>query len=94
MEASAVPDVFQPMVLRSGFRYRSLRRHHFTSEEKAWICEYHHFCDRYDIPFWLISQWIRDALLRASIQANDLEASLRALMQASDALWGTNTDSE
>ena len=34
----AIPDVFRPINLRSGSRYRALERHVFSSEEKAWVC--------------------------------------------------------
>ena len=35
---NAIPDVFRPILLRSGSRYRALERHVFSSEEKAWVC--------------------------------------------------------
>ena len=77
MDEITAPTVLIPMVLRSGFRYRSLRRHHFTSEEKAWVCKYlvescddldnelvasiRTFCVRYDISSRVIVQWLEAA---------------------------------
>lgn len=92
MDASTVPPVLFPMILRSGVRYRSLRRHQFTSEEKAWVCKYlvdsvddldnefvaavRSFCDRYDIHSRVIVQW-----LDAASNGEDFDAAALPLDQ-------------
>ena len=74
MDVDSVPAVLWPMLLRSGSRYRSLRRYHFTQEEKIWICKnLVFFCDdldndlnkkiksfgkRYDLSSKLIVSWL------------------------------------
>lgn len=32
------PFIFDPLQLRSGIRYRNLKNHFFSSEEKKWVC--------------------------------------------------------
>lgn len=78
METSSVPSVLYPLLLRSGWRYRSLRRHPFSSEEKIWICknivdscndidtdlakDIKSFSLRYDIPSMGIVHWINECV--------------------------------
>ena len=73
-DVHAVPSVLWPMFLRSGWRYRSLRRHNFTPKEMVWIsknladsCDdadddlYRKvklFCDRYDLSSTIIIGWL------------------------------------
>ena len=73
-DANAVPSVLFPMLLRNGSRYRSLRRHNFSSEEKMWICknlvdscdeldndlidQIKSFCLRYDLSSKIIVNWL------------------------------------
>ena len=75
MEGLNAPKILSPMDLRSGFRYRSLRRYAFTSKEKEWICvalvsscgdlevdlvpAMRTFSACYDIPCKCILQWIK-----------------------------------
>lgn len=35
----SVPRIFQPLLLRSGIKFRNLRNHRFTREEMEWLCE-------------------------------------------------------
>ena len=34
------PDAFIPLNLRSGLKYRNLKRHAFSAPEKTWVCEH------------------------------------------------------
>ena len=92
MDSSMVPVVLIPMALRSGFRYRSLHRHHFTPEEKAWVCNYlvqscedldnelvaavKAFCLRYNIRSKVVVQW-----LEAVSNGEDFDAAALPLDQ-------------
>ena len=74
MNEGNIPSVLLPMLLRSGWRYRSLRKHSFTWEEKIWITKYlvdfsgdeyedlikkvKDFCLRYDLPYSKIVTWL------------------------------------
>ena len=68
------PTVFQPRVLRHVIKYRCLRKHNFSMDEKLWACKFlvdscgdmdHElmpavigFCDKYDIKRCDIVNWL------------------------------------
>ena len=39
VEIPSLPPIFMPILLRSGNKFRSLKQHRFTFDEKTWICQ-------------------------------------------------------
>ena len=74
MNVNGIPTVLLPLFLRSGWRYRSLRKHSFTWEDKIWITKnlvdfsgdgnndlesaIKAFCCRYDLSYNIIVTWL------------------------------------
>lgn len=68
------PNIFLPINLRSGLRFRSLKRYCFSPSEKLWVCAHivsscqhldkdlmtyiHYFCDKYLVKYSLVTAWI------------------------------------
>ena len=68
-----MPSILLPLMLRKSTKFRSLRKHRFTSAEKTWVCRtildhcndidvdlvpsIRSFSRQYDISFKSVGQW-------------------------------------
>lgn len=68
------PDIFRPIPLRNGDKYRALQRYRFNTEEKLWACDHivssckdiesnidddiNRFSQRYHLRTSIVAEWI------------------------------------
>ena len=90
------PDIFRPIPLRNGNKYRALQRYRFNTEEKLWACDHivssckdiesnidddvNRFSRRYHLRTSIVAEWINNTLMAARLLAMCVPSIVAELM--------------